>query len=288
MSLDAARVAYAGAITAAARLQTAALTDALVRVHRERFLGPPPWRVLRPRSDGQPGLSASETSDVAELYQDVLVAIDPERGLNNGQPSFLLSCLDALDLKTGARVVHIGCGTGYYTAIAADAVGPNGSVLAFEVDQDLARRASANVEDLPQVRVEHGDASSGLPAQVDAMFVNAGVTDIRRAWVAALAPGGRLLVPLTAQEADDAGSNIGFGKMLRVEREGDSYSAEFILPVGIFHCVGARSASSDALLKTRFERGDSGRVRGLRLSPHAEDERCWLHGDVCITTSVDG
>jgi protein-L-isoaspartate(D-aspartate) O-methyltransferase len=45
--------------------------------------------------------------------------------------------LDSLDLSPGDRFLHIGCGVGYYTAIAAEAVGPNGSVAGIEIDKEI-------------------------------------------------------------------------------------------------------------------------------------------------------
>jgi protein-L-isoaspartate(D-aspartate) O-methyltransferase len=46
------------------------------------------------------------------------VAPDRARDLNNGQPGTLARWMDALDLKTGERVYHLGCGVGYFTAMA--------------------------------------------------------------------------------------------------------------------------------------------------------------------------
>ena len=66
----------------------------------------------------------------------MLVAIDPARQLNNGQPSGLCRWIDALDLSEGETVVHAGCGTGYYTALMAHMVGPTGHVTAIELDRD--------------------------------------------------------------------------------------------------------------------------------------------------------
>ena len=46
--------------------------------------------------------------------------------------------LAAADPKPGDHVVHIGIGTGYYTAILAELVGPTGRVTAIEYDASLA------------------------------------------------------------------------------------------------------------------------------------------------------
>ena len=54
-------------------------------------------------------------ADPRRLYHNVLVAIDPARKLNNGQPTAVITWLDALDPRPGDRVVHVGAGVGYYS-----------------------------------------------------------------------------------------------------------------------------------------------------------------------------
>ena len=62
--------------------------------------------------------------DPARLYDDVLVAIDLARGINNGQPSLHALAMEALAPAGGETVIHIGAGAGYYSAILAELVGP--------------------------------------------------------------------------------------------------------------------------------------------------------------------
>jgi Protein-L-isoaspartate(D-aspartate) O-methyltransferase (PCMT) len=77
------------------------------------------------------------SDDLAFLYQDVVVALVPRRELNNGEPHLYARCLAALAISGGEWAV--GSGTGYYTAILAHLVGPTGTVVAYEIDQDLAK-----------------------------------------------------------------------------------------------------------------------------------------------------
>ena len=60
------------------------------------------------------------SNDPAFLYQDILIAIAPERHINNGEPSLHALCLTALNITEGETIIHIGAGTGYYTAILAE------------------------------------------------------------------------------------------------------------------------------------------------------------------------
>ena len=91
----------------------------LRRCSARGFRGSPPWRI---GSGGLFGLTSA--SDPERLYEDVLVAIDARRGINNGQPSLHAQSIDALRLKEGETVVQIGAGAGYYTAILASSSGP--------------------------------------------------------------------------------------------------------------------------------------------------------------------
>src|SRR5947209_9117403 len=125
MELEDARRFYAEEVRAVANLQNEALADAFARVRREDFLGPGPWQIVTP--DSWQGMTQSGSTnqnsvyrttpdaDPRHLYHNVLVAIDAARGLNNGQPGSLAAWLDALELRRGASVLHVGCGVGYYT-----------------------------------------------------------------------------------------------------------------------------------------------------------------------------
>jgi protein-L-isoaspartate(D-aspartate) O-methyltransferase len=125
---------------------------AFAAVPREPFAGPAPWSVLAagPWLTWPPGREYVETpdDDPAYLYQDVLVALDPARGINIGEPSLHAHCLDALTVRKGGAVLHVGAGSGYYTAILAHLVGPRGRVHAYEIVLALAARAERNLAHL--------------------------------------------------------------------------------------------------------------------------------------------
>jgi protein-L-isoaspartate(D-aspartate) O-methyltransferase len=280
VTLDIARARYADAIAATSKLRSTALRDAFARVPREAFLGPGPWSLARIERD-RTYYERTPDADPTHVYQDVPIAIDEVRQLNNGQPSFLASCLDALDLVHGDRFVHIGCGTGYYTAIAACVVGTAGHALAVEIDPALAARARANLASMPQVSVANADGNALEATFADAVFVNAGVTTITRPWVDSLVIGGRLLVPLTTQWLFAPGREIGVGKLLKITRRDTGFDARFVSSVGIFHCSGARDATSEARLRTALARGDAERVSTLRTDPHDSEPDCWLHDARC-------
>jgi protein-L-isoaspartate(D-aspartate) O-methyltransferase len=74
-----------------------------------------------------------------------LSRLDAAKDINNGQPSALAGWINALDLKSGDRVYHMGCGVGYYTAIMAEVVGTGGSVVAIDAQPELAARERENL-----------------------------------------------------------------------------------------------------------------------------------------------
>lgn len=222
--------------------------------------------------------------DPRHIYDNVLVALDAERNLNNGEPEFLLGCLDDLDLAPGDRFLHVGCGTGYYTAIAAHAVA-GGAVVGLEVDSGLADRARRNLSAWSGVSIQAADASETIAESFDAILVNAGATEPLPLWLDHLRNAGRLLVPMTV-DLPEPWAGIGAGQMLLVTRHEDECSASFVRPVAVFHCAGARSPAGVGLLRQAFLQGGYEDVCNLRQDEHDWNPSCWLHGRrFCLGTS---
>jgi protein-L-isoaspartate(D-aspartate) O-methyltransferase len=94
------------------------------------------------------------------LYIDSVVQVVAERHLNNGQPSGHAIWITRASIKAGEHVVHIGTGTGYYTATMACLVGPSGKVTGIELDASLAARAKENLSSYPNVLIVNGDGTS--------------------------------------------------------------------------------------------------------------------------------
>ena len=133
------------------------MVDAFATVPREQFVGPGPWRIKSPMDLAE--YWTTEDDNPSHVYHDVLIALDESRGINNGQPSLWAYLFDRLELVPGERVLHLGCGTGYYSAIIAELIGSTGRVTAVEIDQTPAQKAQAALADWPQVRVIHADGA---------------------------------------------------------------------------------------------------------------------------------
>jgi protein-L-isoaspartate(D-aspartate) O-methyltransferase len=138
-SIERARHWYAEELRFTAKVSSRAVVTAFTTVPREHFVGPGPWRILSPMYTA--GYWTTEDDDPRHVYHDVLIALDEACGINNGGPSLWAGLFDHLDIVPGEQVLHLGCGTGYYTAIAAELVGSAGKVTAVELDAALAQKA---------------------------------------------------------------------------------------------------------------------------------------------------
>ena len=276
--LDEARRFYAEEIRFVANLQRQEVVDAFARVPRERFLGAPPWRVgLRAG-----GYRSVEGGDPRDTYHNVIFAIDEARKLNNGEPSFLGFLIDQSGATKGHHVVHVGCGTGYYTAVLAETVGETGHVTAIELDEELAAHARANLEPWPNVEVKQADGTVFDPGAANAILVNAGVTHPVDLWLDRLLPSANLILPMTVNAPVHGG-----GWVLKVCSTSRGFEASFISPVGIYHCAGARDDGFNRRLGEAYARGHEAlrAVHSLRRDEHTASEACWLHTeDFCLST----
>ncbi|OKO69749.1 methyltransferase domain-containing protein [Bradyrhizobium sp. NAS96.2] len=273
------RRAYAKQILAAANVVDPRLTAAFAAIPREDFVGPGPWMMLRWWSrDYVP----TPDADPVYLYTNDLVALLPARRLNNGQPSLHAYLMYQAAPAGGEHVVHIGTGTGYYTAILAHLVGPCGRVTGIEYDVELAARAKANLAPYPNVEIIAGDGTLVAFDSANVIYVNAGCTRPAARWLDGLADGGRLILPLTSDDGFKGGAPeqvARSGAVFRVRREGAGYQAAWISPVAIIPCDGGRDEASEKALAEAFACGGWQKVSRLYRGAELPDERCWLRGD---------
>ncbi|GLH81243.1 O-methyltransferase [Bradyrhizobium sp. SSBR45G] len=258
---------YASLICASAKHDDARIEEAFRAVRREPFAGPGPWWMT---IGGHPYVQTPD-DDPAFLYQNLLLALDHERGINIGQPAAHALWLGACAIRPADTVVQIGVGSGYYTAILAHLVGPRGRVCGYEIDEAMAVRARENLKDLSHVelRMQSG-VEAELPA-ADVIYVCAGAAKPSRSWLNSLRPGGRLLFPLAPQGV--------FGGMLLITRPGTgpAWPATFVSRAAFIGCVGLQDEEGGRRLSEAFS-GAWDAVRSLHLDGPPDDS-CWFAGD---------
>jgi protein-L-isoaspartate(D-aspartate) O-methyltransferase len=271
------RAAYAKQVLAAAGVDNAHLAGAFAAIPREDFLGPGPWQVRRWLRD----YVSTPDADPVYVYTDDLVALVPERGVNNGQPSLHAHLIHQALPAVGEHVVHVGTGTGYYTAILAHLVGPSGRVTAIEYDGSLAARARASLAPHANVTLIEGDGTQLPFDAADVIYVNAGCTRPATCWLDGLADGGRLIMPMTSDQGFGGVAperTASAGAVFRIERRATDYLAKWISPVAIFPCTGGREEASERALAATFAHGGWQKVTRLYRDQDVPDERCWLRG----------
>lgn len=182
---DRARTALVDDLVASGRIRSAAVEEAFRTVPRHLFLpGAPP----------------------ATAYADDAIAVQHVGGIatsSASQPSMVAIMLEQLDLRPGLRVLEIGAGTGWNAGLMARIVGSTGAVTSVDIDADLVASAAAHLAaaGVDGVQLICGDGVLGHPdgAPFDRIVLTVGSDDVWPAWTAQLAPGGRLLLPLTVR-----------------------------------------------------------------------------------------
>ncbi len=248
--LQQARRDFARQMAAAAAWHDPRFEQAVLATPREDHLPAPPWLLI------DAGLAPfRRTSQPADLYRDVLVALDVAKGINNGQPTLHAAWIGKARPQPGETLIHVGAGMGYYTAILARLVAPGGEVLAYEIEPHLAQAASQNLAAIDNAEVRAADAVTTDVPKADIVYVNAGVVAPPLAWLDALKPGGRLVFPW--RPAAD------IGLALLVTRRQRGFAVEIFSPAWFIPCIGA----SDAEMSLRTpSRNDATATRALWLS----------------------
>ncbi|MCD5407756.1 hypothetical protein LR090_00565 [Candidatus Bipolaricaulota bacterium] len=189
-------------------ISSRAVEEAFRRVKRHRFLNG--WYRLLPSKgdiriwewvEYDPEAPTSES--LVAIYSDQPLVVQVEGVAptsSTSQPSLVARMLELLELRPGMRVLEIGTGTGYNTALLCELVGDSNLVWTIEVQPHVAEDAQAALarEGYRRVHVVVGDGFYGVHEGVpfDRIEATVGCSDISSHWLNQLAPGGSMLIPL--------------------------------------------------------------------------------------------
>jgi protein-L-isoaspartate(D-aspartate) O-methyltransferase len=131
----------------------------------------------------------------AQAYADEPLPIG--EGQTISQPYIVAYMTEALELKGGEKVLEVGTGSGYQTAVLAEIAG---EVWTIEIVATLAERARAALEGIGYANLHYrvGDGSAGWPeaAPFDGIIVTAAAARLPAALEDQLGIGGRMIVPV--------------------------------------------------------------------------------------------
>lgn len=123
---------------------------------------------------------------------------------SSSQPTIMAIMLDRIAARPGMRVLEIGTGTGYNTALLCHRLGQD-AVTSIDIDPDLIRTSADRLAQLdyhPILTTGDGYAGYRPGAPYDAIIATCAINHIPPAWVQHLALGGRIVAPLVG----DAGA----------------------------------------------------------------------------------
>ena len=266
--LDGVRRSYARALARVSASPDPRLEQVFYRVHREDFLPPGPWKLL---VEGQ--FIETPNSDPTHVYQNVAIALDTRKGINNGEPHLHAMWISAAAPQPGETVTQIGLGMGYYSAILSLLVLPGGRLIGFEIDSDLAETARHKLSAYENVSVFTGDATSLELPSSDLIYVSAAVVEPPEQWLTALRPGGRLIFPWRP--------TVDVALAVLVKRASAGFEAKPLMSCWFIPCAGASSHKGCLMVPIP---SSAQRIRSLRLNTaQAPDEsavaiyeHCWF------------
>lgn len=188
---------------------------AMARVPRERFV--PPELTERAYEDGPLAIGLGQTIS---------------------QPYMVATMSEALELRGGERVLEVGTGSGYQTAVLLEM---GADVLSVELLPELSARARANLDAAGYAgrgRLRVGDGSMGAPeeAPFDRVIVTAGAPDVPLTLLEQTREGGALVVPVGGEREQE---------LLRLRRRDGRVTRESLCGCVFVKLRGAEGWSAD-------------------------------------------
>jgi protein-L-isoaspartate(D-aspartate) O-methyltransferase len=155
------------------------------------------------------------------------------QGQTISQPYIVARMTELLGIGPGARVLEIGTGSGYQSAVLSEVVGPEGEVYTIEIVAPLGvlARETLEQEGYRNVHVRIGDGYQGWQehAPFDAIIVTAAPPEVPRPLLDQVKPGGRIVLPVGEVWQD---------LQVLTKRADGSFDTQKVLPVRFVPMTG--------------------------------------------------
>jgi len=134
----------------------------------------------------------------SQAYDDAPLPIG--KGQSISQPSTVAQMLELLAAEPGNRVLEIGCGSGWLTALLAEIIGPSGYVYAIDIIPELTELTKHHLVSyhFTNIITKIGNGWLGIPehAPFNRIIVSAAAPKIPEKLIQQLTHGGRLVMPV--------------------------------------------------------------------------------------------
>ncbi|MEV5407979.1 ATP-grasp peptide maturase system methyltransferase [Thermopolyspora sp. NPDC052614] len=191
---------------------------AVEAVPREKFLGERVylsrdeggftyWEAMTPEGCGNEGWLRLAYSDETLVTQIQEIGRADRHGRISGEPTssstlpgLVVSMLEDLRVEDGQRVLEIGTGSGYSTALLCHRLGDDALVTSIDVDPDIAAKAAVALHAAGyRPRLLAGDALTGYLGEgpYDRLIATCSVRHVPQAWIERVRPGGVVLATLS-------------------------------------------------------------------------------------------
>jgi protein-L-isoaspartate(D-aspartate) O-methyltransferase len=185
-------------------------------------------------------------------------------------PALMMRMLDGLRAGPGMRVLEIGTGTGYNSALLSAIVGETGLVATVDIDATLVAKAAPRLAAITrnpghaEVIVEACDGAAGWPeaAPYDRLVATVGCGTVPVAWWNQLAADGRAVVPLAY------GSTFPIAVLAKGERPG-SWRGRYLCHANFVLAIGGDLVRTGGVAQVRFR--DDVAVRTDEIDARADE-----------------
>jgi protein-L-isoaspartate(D-aspartate) O-methyltransferase len=142
--------------------------------------------------------------EAQQAYAEADQPLPIGRGQTNSQPSTVRRMLELLDVRPGNRVLDVGCGSGWTTALLDELTGPDGSVVGVELEAELATWGRSNLAAAGRTRAVVHTARPGVlgwpdDAPYDRILVSAQPRELPEELCRQLGEPGIMVVPVAGR-----------------------------------------------------------------------------------------
>ena len=196
--------------------------DAMERVPREAFIPP---------------------SLIQDSYEDSPIPI--EAGQTTSQPYIIAKMIIELDIHSSDKILEIGTGYGYQSAILSQLCD---SVTSVERIKSMVQKAKKRLVTLEYSNIEVHEATSELgwvaSAPYDAIIVGAAAPKIPIELFSQLVVGGRLIIPVGSMATQD---------LMKITKTADSFTAKTLIPCKFVPLIGKGAWPLNESLKPGYD-----------------------------------